>query len=545
MLLFLALPIICLFLYYKLHYRRFRKYANFPQLKSSLVWGHLQTLHKVHKDRHRIDGDIDPVFGDLMEQAGNPPVLFIDLWPLNEPMLLIRDHDVAEQVSKQSQLWPYSLPKSPSFKEYLPLVDEHSLIWKSGHHWKTLRKLFNPGFAPKHLMTLLSVVLNKTKIFVQILDEHAAKKDVFDLSSPCTNPTFDIIGAVTMDEDLHVQVPDALQSHFIQNYKRFAATYRADGSPSLLPSFSVRWERRRLGQALDVFLGDVIRRKFDLYKADSNTASRSILALSLKDINMLTQPIMDDIISALKTFLFAGHDTTSILLQWALYELSSNPHTLARMRYELDQVLGQSADLDHVFEVINKGGEEVVGQLKYTSAVIKEVLRLHPPAATARYSPPGTGFHLTMPDGSRICADDLMLYNGNYLIHRCLQVYGETKDDFIPERWLDASASNSQTSTKFENAHIPPSSWRPFERGPRNYIGQELANIEAKVILVVLVGRYDLVKEGLGRPILGANGEPLLDARGRHITDSDVYNSRQITAQPVDGMRVRSIRRTT
>ncbi|EQB49328.1 cytochrome P450 52A11 [Colletotrichum gloeosporioides Cg-14] len=348
-----------------------------------------------------------------------------------------------------------------------------------------------------------------------------------------------------MNEDLHAQVPDALQSHFIQNYKRFAATYRDDGSPSLLPSFSVRWERRRLGQALDVFLGDVIRRKFDLYKADSNTASRSVLAPSLKDINILTEPIMDDIISALKTFLFAGHDTTSILLQWALYKLSSNPYTLARMRYELDQVLGQTADLDHVLEVINKGGEEVVGQLKYTSAVIKEVLRLHPPAATARYSPPGTGFHLTMPDGSRICADDLMLYNCNYLIHRDLQVYGETKDDFIPERWLDASASNPQTSTKFENPHIPPSSWRPFERGPRNCIGQELANIEAKVILVVLVGRYDFVKEGLGRPILGANGEPLLDARGRHITDSDVYHSRQITAQPVDGMRVRSIRRTT
>ncbi|KAF0325765.1 cytochrome P450 52A11 [Colletotrichum asianum] len=365
-----------------------------------------------------------------MEQAGNPPVLFIDFWPLNNPMLLIRNHDVAEQISKQSQLWPYSLPKSPSFKEYLPLVGEHSLIWGS-------------------------VVLDKTTIFVQILDEHAAKADVFDLSSPWTNLTFDIIGAVTMDEGLHAQDPYALQNDFVQNYKRFATTYRDDGSPSLLPSFSVRWEQRRLGQALDTFLGDVVRRKFDLYKADSNTTSRSVLALSLKDINVLTQPIMDDIISALKTFLFAGHDTTSILLQWALYELLSNPQTLARMRNELDQVFGQTADLDRVLEMIDKGGEEVVGQLEYTSAVIKEVLRLHPPAATARYSPPATGFYLILPDGSRICADDLMLYNCNYLIHRDPQVYGETKDDFVPERWLAASAIDPQASAKFENGHIP------------------------------------------------------------------------------------------
>ncbi|KAF4486301.1 putative cytochrome P450 cyp-13B1 [Colletotrichum fructicola Nara gc5] len=123
-------------------------------------------------------------------------------------------------------------------------------------------------------------------------------------------------------------------------------------------------------------------------------------------------------------------------------------------------------------------------------------------------------------------------------------VYGETKDDFVPDRWLDASATDPQASAKFENGHIPLSSWRPFERGPRNCIGQELANIEAKVILVVLVGRYDFVKQGLGSPILGANGDPLLDAKGRHITESDIYNSRQITAQPVDGMRVRAIRRT-
>jgi cytochrome P450 len=70
-------------------------------------------------------------------------------------------------------------------------------------------------------------------------------------------------------------------------------------------------------------------------------------------------------------------------------------------------------------------------------------------------------------------------------IHRDPQIYGETANEFVPERWLHGAAEA-----------IPASAWRPFERGPRNCIGQELANIEARVVIALVARRYDFSKVG-------------------------------------------------
>jgi cytochrome P450 len=69
------------------------------------------------------------------------------------------------------------------------------------------------------------------------------------------------------------------------------------------------------------------------------------------------------------------------------------------------------------------------------------------------------------------------------MIQRDPDVYGDTADDFVPERWLDDAASE-----------IPASAWRAFERGPRNCIGQELAGLESRVVVALVARRYDFVK---------------------------------------------------
>jgi cytochrome P450 len=60
--------------------------------------------------------------------------------------------------------------------------------------WKALRRRFNPGFAPQHLMTLLPCILDKTWYFLEHLDGYARTGEAFCLDEFCTNLTFDIIG---------------------------------------------------------------------------------------------------------------------------------------------------------------------------------------------------------------------------------------------------------------------------------------------------------------------------------------------------------------
>jgi len=258
--------------------------------------------------------------------------------------------------------------------------------------------------------------------------------------------------------------------------------------------------------------------------------AKSVLALALQDRKYLTEDALQDANDQIKTFLLAGHDTTAILLSWALYSLSLNPATLKTACDELDNVLGQSKDPESIFQTLLDGGEDILGKLPYISAIIKETLRLYPPAGTARYSPPGSGMMVTLSNGKTLCIDGVVMYNCQYLIQRNKKVYGETADDFVPERWLgntDTSMATNEDENgpeEKETQGIPPSAWRPFERGPRNCIGQELANIEARVILAMVLRRYRFEKVGMGEPKLDEKGQKILNKKGVYLVQSELLN---------------------
>ena len=63
-----------------------------------------------------------------------------------------------------------------------------------GEKWKSLRKRYNAGFAPSHLLTLLPRIMEKTAFFISNLDALAESGNEFSMEFLCTSLTFDIIG---------------------------------------------------------------------------------------------------------------------------------------------------------------------------------------------------------------------------------------------------------------------------------------------------------------------------------------------------------------
>jgi cytochrome P450 len=97
--------------------------------------------------------------------------MFIDTRPAQHPLAIISSHEIAEQVSRSTKQQPYSTTKSPTMQSgFGRLVGRYSLLSEEGEAWKSLRKRFNPGFAPQHLLSLLPVVIDKTSIFMDKLD---------------------------------------------------------------------------------------------------------------------------------------------------------------------------------------------------------------------------------------------------------------------------------------------------------------------------------------------------------------------------------------
>jgi cytochrome P450 len=387
-------------------------------------------------------------------------------------------------------------------------------------------------------MTLLPCILDKTNIFLEHLDRYASSGKEFPLNKFTINLTFDIIGAITVNVDFEAQHSDSSdQGEFIRLYDQLVTLYTAEGSQLPWWMFPSReWRRYRLGKQVDRHLEALIRAKHAEQQQRQQAGKakpRDILSLSLQGSDELTPGLLAETRDQIKTFLFAGHDTTGILLAWLFYELSRSPRVLKAVRDELDELFGPDSDPGAVREkLLGPNGEELIHRMSYTTAVIKETLRLYPPAGTARMSPPGTGLTVRTPDGQSFCLDGTIIYNCATIIQRDRTVFGETANDFVPERWLGdksgimsaGSQDDAEQRGDAGDRKFPPGAWRPFERGPRNCIGQDLATIEARVIVAAVARRYDFVKVGLGELDLDEKGQPVLNEKGQYKTKSEMYN---------------------
>lgn len=489
-------------------------------------------------DKHRAGGGFtdapDYILEDIWNENGRPDFMHFDFRPVQHPVLLVASHEIAEQLTRATKSHPYSIHKSPTIQaQYSPLVGKKSILTEEGESWKALRKLFNAGFAPQHIVALLPVLIEKTDIFISKMDAVARSGAVTELDSYCVNLTFDIICEVITNVNVHAQ-EEGLAHDLIVNFRLLLDTYisgRGLGLAEWNPY--IQYMRRYYSSRMDAALFKIIQEKFDAIQQsrgseDRTMKDRSVLALALKDVDVLTPDVSQLIADQCKTFLFAGHDTTSILLQRLFYALSIDPARLAKLREEHDSLFGtedpQTVFLAHPDETLNG--------LSYTSACIKEALRLWPPAATARMT--HDAFTIRTRQGDDVLVDKCVLYPMQHIIHRDPAVYGPTANDFAPERWTGDSDTSTTTNADASGASTPPgripaSAWRPFERGPRNCIGQELANLEARVILACVMRRYDFVKVGVGEVQTDGEGAPVVDANGRFKTKSELISVSPLT----------------
>lgn len=186
---------------------------------------------------------------------------------------------------------------------------------------------------------------------------------------------------------------------------------------------------------------------------------------------------VETIMSNLKVFIFAGHDTTSSTICFSLHELSRHPVFLAKVRQEHDDVFGADplAAPAQLLEHPHK-----INDTPYTLAVIKETLRMYPLAGTFREGTPLTVLHAE-DGGAPVSAEGFDLVDGVWELHYRPDLWPRPRE-FLPERWLVAQG---------DPLFPVPHAWRAFEHGPMNCIGKDLALLEIRLVLVHVARRYD------------------------------------------------------
>ncbi len=167
----------------------------------------------------------------------------------------------------------------------------------------------------------------------------------------------------------------------------------------------------------------------------------------------------------LMTIFLAGHETTAIALTWAWLLLARNPEAEARLHAELGEVLagGRAPTLADL------------PRLRYAEWVVKESLRLYPPAW-------GVG---------RECVRECEV--GGLRVPAGVQVLGFPWVIQRDPRWFrDPLAFRPERWGGEEAARLPRYAYFPFGGGPRVCIGNYFATMEAVLILSAVARRFRL-----------------------------------------------------
>ncbi|MCF2522886.1 cytochrome P450 [Bradyrhizobium sp. G127] len=271
---------------------------------------------------------------------------------------------------------------------------------------------------------------------------------------------------------------------------RFNSFYREDYHPFVgalvrsletimmtrgLPLEGLFMRARRTDLAADVtFMNKMVdeivaeRRK----NAEAAANAKDMLNAMMTGVDKVTGEQLDDvnIRYQINTFLIAGHETTSGLLSCALYAMLKHPEVLKKAYEEVDRVLGADVDAKPTFQQVT--------QLHYISQILKESLRMWPPAPAYGVSPlkdETIGGKYKLRKGTFVTVLVMAL-------HRDPKVWGPNPDVFNPENFSREAESKR-----------PANAWKPFGNGQRACIGRGFAMHEAALALGMILQRFKLI----------------------------------------------------
>ncbi|KAJ1324741.1 sterigmatocystin biosynthesis cytochrome P450 monooxygenase [Microdochium nivale] len=531
-----------------------------PILPHTWLLGHMYIFGDFFKDNPRDTNiaELQPWLAANLERyfgkdrpAEIPPVVYLDLWPaVSFPLAIVFDADMATQLlAARPQLGqPSGITRGPVQKQlFIALTGQDDIFCMEGAEWKTWRSRLSPAFSSRNITALVPQMIDETLVFARGLEAMAAAGDskegegwgpVFQLLQRTTSLTVDVIARALIDRRLHDQTTPGGSPAKVALLDTLSRGMQSRGWKGyLLPPVrvlnSIAIRRHQL--TMSAFLQPGI----DIALEDSGklgaSGNKSIVQVACspfapkdsaeKDDDdddddddkegpagataALDQTTLRNIQGHLKVIMFAGYDTTATTMCWMFKMLQDNPDCMARLRAEHDAILpadfnatsSAAATIDTVSSTaaLLRKNPHLLNSLPYTTAVIKETLRLHPPAGVLRQNTDALDTPhsrlLHRPTGRTFPTAGHAIFDGTAWIQRSPQ-YWPRPTEFLPERWLASKGDplyiggdggGGGAGEHHHHHHV-----RLFGTGPRQCIGKELAMHELKLTAAMVMRRFDV-----------------------------------------------------
>lgn len=420
-----------------------------------------------------------PVVGNMLSLDSNAPVQHLvrlakELGPIywldmmGAPLVIVSGHDLIDELSDEKRFDKAVRGALRRVRavggDGLFTADTSEPNWSKAHN--ILLQPFGNRAMTSYHPSMVDVAEQLVKKW-----ERLNADDEIDVVHDMTALTLDTIGLCGFDY-------------------RFNSFYRRDYHPFVeslvrsletimmtrgLPLEHLWMQKRRRDLAGDVaFMNKMVdeiiaeRRK----NTDATSAKKDMLGAMMTGVDRTTGTQLDDvnIRYQINTFLIAGHETTSGLLSCTLYALLKHPEILKKAYEEVDRVLGPDVNVKPTYQQVT--------QLTYITQILKEALRMWPPA-------PAYGI---APLKDETIGGKYKLRKGTFVtvlvmaLHRDPSVWGPHPDVFDPENFSPEA-----------EAKRPINAWKPFGNGQRACIGRGFAMHEAALAIGMILQRFKLI----------------------------------------------------
>ena len=392
-------------------------------------------------------------------------VLWFDIFFIAEPNV------IRELIVKR----PHLLHRDPFTTNVLRRIMGNGVFIAEDEAWQRQRKLVAPAFHAMRIRAYAATMAGYTREMVSRWQDG----QTVALDRELTRLTLRIIAKTMFNVDL---LPEAerigrlMQDLLETGERQLDAAYPP---PNWVPTPTNRRQNAAL-RGLHELIRGIIRQR----QASGGDAG-DLLSMLLAARDDEGRPMSEtQVIDECVTLLTAGHETTAVALMWTWLLLGQHPTVARQLEAEVDHVLaGQPVTFERLAE------------LPTTEAVVKETLRLYPPAFSFGRAPQ-EDIAFTAEGGDYFFRQGASLIVSTIAMHRLPEYYPEP-EAFRPERW----AASAPPPPKY--------AYLPFGGGPRVCLGNLFAMMEAQVILATMAQHVRLSPTAAGLP----GWEPLITLR--------------------------------
>jgi cytochrome P450 len=396
----------------------------------------------------------DPVgfLYDAAREFGD--VVRFQAWPLLG-YLVVRPEHVRHVLQENNR----NYRKGKLIAKAKVLIGE-GLFTSEGDFWLRQRRLAQPAFHRERIEGFAAAITESTASMLEAWRTPARTGWPIDVLQEMSALTLRVVGRVLFSIDLAGEAAGVGRALLVAlEHLNHLATRLCPLPPFVPTPRNVRFlmARRRLDR---VVLGIIERRR------RQETAVPDLLSMLLAARDADTGEGMSDrqLRDEVMTFVLAGHETTAVALAWVWYLLARHPEIEERLRAEVRDVLG-----DRQATVAD------LRALALTRRVVEETMRLYPPVPVIARQAIGPDEI----DGYTVPAGSVVMMSP-YVTHRDPRFWDEP-DRFDPDRFAPHRSANR-----------PRFAYLPFGGGPRICIGNELALMEAQLILATVLQRFRL-----------------------------------------------------